>query len=380
MKGDSFRPKTWIYVVLTVPLLTCCGLGSWGGLTAYRFFDMSQAAGEVDAAKAEYLRLGLPFVAADIKPNPAVQDNENAAPLLRKAAVSVQKLGFSRKAPGLRKLIIAGKVDEVIDLLEPMQPAMAIAKEAAKRPRLDYKRDWDLGVDVLFPELASVKALVHSLCARAQVRAKRGDVTGAVDDFRTSLKLAALTGQEPGLIPTLVLIACERITLDAIHRAASDIKHNQDALVKLQSLLRERTPRPSLEAAIRGDIFMGLATIRNLPRFSKKIRPLPGIERGGVPKDKVRRAYMARHMQLWNMAWKATRSQTSNPIAMGQTLDEVGESITKQRSQSQVMNASMYPVLGQSGKAFVTLEADWRVTDALVTLLLMESKVAIDGE
>jgi hypothetical protein len=369
------RVARWFWWLSAILLVSCCAGSAVLLWFAGRKFDSPFAARELDETASQYRRAGLPFLASDITPKPPIRDNENAAPLLRDAFQAFHYSQFNKERVQIVELVRGGQLNEASSRLKPYDAALDLAATAAQRPRIDWHRDWDLGVMVLFPEFAQMKGLVHGLCARAHLRAQQKDTEGAFRDLSAAFKIAGLAGQDPSLIPSLVQIACETIALDAVTRVADAVKKDPRALARLIEVTSPAKHRPSLPEALRGEIFLGLATIRNLPLLKgKNETDRSKLQRDGLPTAMVQRAYMARFMQFWVRGAAVIKEHGKDPIELSLRLDRLQQETMRGYPLSQVLNAKLLPLLAESGAAFVKLEANWAATRALLWVLTEEAK------
>lgn len=226
------------------------------------YLDFGAASDELPAAVAAYRAEGLPFTAAELVPtHPA--PSRDATSGLRAA---VQALPPKRTNDRLVQALKAPGPSADALLQEHYAKPLAILALVADRPEIDFHRDWALGTFVLFPEEASHKVLVRALTLRAVRSAQRGDDAAALRDLTLAIRLGVWSGQEPTLIPTLVRVACEAITLDGASRclAAAAAASRPERIARYDRWLRALPPPPTLVGALRGEAFVGVTTARNL--------------------------------------------------------------------------------------------------------------------
>ncbi|HWA83353.1 MAG TPA: hypothetical protein VG820_07975, partial [Fimbriimonadaceae bacterium] len=278
------------------------------GYVAFRYFDIPQASMQIDSAVEKYRKAGLPWEAKELAPKPPVRAEENAAPLIRKASSALDLKLFRSSYRRIAGELDNGKPDTAAADLAPFEKAMALGIEASKRPRVDFGRDWDMGVDLLFPEETTVRTLVHLLGFRAELRAQRGDITGMISDVRAALRLSNLPTQEPTGIPLLATVSSQRLVFASIQRCGDTLQRNPAALRDLSQALEQEYRKPSFADALPGEAYMMVATVRNLElrRENESGESIPidprNLRRTGAPSNPFARAFMTRALQEWTEA------------------------------------------------------------------------------
>ena len=108
------------------------------------------------------------------------------------------------------------------------------------------ERDWNTGIDLLFPEYAQSKGLTKLLAAQAQIDFRKGNYTLGRDNLRAGYKLGEFIGQEPILIGMLVEIANRAIASRAVETIAVANQSRESALASLESAVGKCPSRTSL--------------------------------------------------------------------------------------------------------------------------------------
>jgi hypothetical protein len=360
-------------VKILVLSLLCVGFFALASKAAFRVWDYLPASQELPAALAKAERMGLPMHAMDLDPNPPVDESDNAAPTIRAFTAEARASGrFDLDVP-LKK----GDLAAVEAGLARYDRLLTLAHDAASKPGVDFKRDWDLGPALLLPELADMKVAVKALCARAQVRASKNDMDGAISDLRDALVLSDHAGSDPILIGLLVKIACRAIAYKSVQHVAAQWANEPAHLELLERLLREPRSPLDFRKSLHGEVFMGVAFLRNYnvmggeKMLTSNGGDLPKIDprrlrRDGVPGAVKPRAYLARHLQGWTSVWDKING---DPRAAGKVLDEMGRRTEAQRAKSYALAAILNPVFSQAGTTIVKSRADEATTLALVRAL-----------
>src|SRR5207245_2695820 len=97
-------------------------------------------------------------------------------------------------------------------------------------------------------------------------------------------------------------------------------------------------PRPAFdyERMFKGEAYMGVTTIRNLPlfgnieRLSTPGRTPPPIDtsklmRSGMPSSLIQRAYMARHLEMWTQIFTECKPMMRDPNALFVHMNRITE-------------------------------------------------------
>ena len=333
------------------------------GVTGY--VDYRAAEVELPAALAAYRADALPFVAKDVAP-PRLASGVNAASAIRAAMRAMPPRETDAK---LRKA--AREPDAGSDaLLAAYAKPLALVDAVRNRPSVDFARDWDLGTALLFPEYATIRMLARAATVRAERAAARGDDVAALRDLDLARRLAFWSGQEPGLIPMLVRITTESISLEGAERCLVRVAASPSRIARYAAWLREAPPLPRFRDALRGEAFLGVTTIRNLAPFGgfKTVLDTQGdslgqnvdpkrLRRKGLPADTVARAFLARHLQTWHMAYAATDGFREDPERMGRRLSALEARLNGRKSLSYVLERILFPRFEPAGAAIVQLEA-----------------------
>jgi len=371
--------RSRVLIGFAIAGVVVCGGGTFLGL---RYFDIPFASGQAESAAAAYRKAGLPWEAADLAPNPPVSKAENAAPLLKAAIASFDWTAFDKEHASLVQKLDEGQTSEVDKELSRYNRGLDSAAKAAERPRVDFKRDWDYGHDILLPEYAGAKALVRAFCLRAEVRAARNDISGTSRDLSTGLRLSALMGQEPCVIAMLVEIACNRLVFTAIQRCAAQLVKNPKGLESVATALKDEA-NPDFVDALRGEAYLGLATLRNFDPLRDRNdaedqgqNPPPidpaDLKRTGLPDGYFIRAFTARFFQNWTAAKALMDRFPDDPERLGHEMEAVTD--RSGPGLSNILSDILMPTYVQAGTADAVCEADRRVTAALLQALIIRAQ------
>ena len=339
------------------------GLVGAGALALYagnrvllRYWDFGPAADELPQAVRDYRAAGLPWTAADLARH--VPAEENAAPLLRRALAAM---------PGTTADIEFDKALKPDPA--PYAPALVTLHEAAKRPKLDYERDRDLGPSLLFPEFAKIKQMAKVLVFRAERKAAAGDDAGALADLEDARRIGTLTGQETVLIAALVSVAVESIAYAGAERCIAKAYGDAPRLKRYAAWLARPAQPPDLRRAIWGESYGGVAAVRLFPsmgignsmlpiddifavnRNEGEFRRSEDIPRDGIPKTVRAQAYMARHCQMWTELWRETNGLQGDVDEVNQRWAAIEtRHYENDKGLSHQLDALLFPVFAQALK------------------------------
>jgi hypothetical protein len=377
------RRKIWLIVaILGAGVLFLCGLG---GMAALQVFDFPIAARQLPAAEREYRALGLPWVAADLRPRPAVVEAENAAIPIREIVASGLLEGFSREYEEIEGLLRDGRLAEAEERLRAHREVLARIVDAARRPDLDFERDWDLGPFLLLPEYAEIRSMARLLVLDGRLKAARGDTEGAASRLVDVRRIGAHAGREPIVIGHLVYVACESMALRALEDALASRRGDAAGLARLRAVAEADLSPPVFRDALRGEMYMGIAAIRNFNH--RQLRQVAStkadadlhldpatLRRDGAPRGTVERAFLARHLQMWAEAERRMARHPDDVRAQSRVVQELSARLDGERRLSHLTSALFFPVFTQAADAYVRREATERTVLAAARVLEFEAR------
>jgi hypothetical protein len=363
------------------------------GVALFTYDDDLSASNELPATAAAYRATGLPWTPDEVAP--AVPADQNAAPVLRLAVQ--QTKGADAQIVNVQKLLEANDLDGARDLAQIFEPALKTASYAIQRPEANWQRDWKLGPLATFPEFAYLKSLSKEFALRAEIRARSGDVQGAAGDIVAIRKLAALTGQDPTLIASLVQVAEESIAMNAAQRAASFVADDASALKTIRAAVEEPTEAPDFARAMRGEAFGALQVGRN-EQFQRPgnfepntdgTNSAPPIDASrlltdGLPPGIHTRAEMDRVIGVWADYGKFAKTHGNDPGELSGELQRLADALERKQSTSYAIAKIIFPVFSQAGDIIVTTKALRLSTDALLGAMIQHAATgrypdSIDG-
>ncbi len=375
----------WKLVVRFIPLVIVCVLGCVAFFGAGPI-DIGPEARGAEKAAAAYQAEGLPWVANDLAPRPPVRPDENAAEFILAAAKSPESKPFDKDYPTMLKLADGDQWAKVDDSLKKYQSLLDFGVSAATRLRVDFGRDYDYGAYLQFPEFASTKRLVRALTMRAQIEAQRGNANACVADLTSAFRVADLLRDDSTTIGLLVHIADQAISLDGVRRSASFLKDDPAVLARLNSLVVQFNHSPDFKNALRGEMYMGLASLRNMDEHGhnqaqsdtrssegtdsdeRPINPAKLI-RTGLPTSFFIRAFAARDLEVWTEASRKMNLHRHDPDAMAKDTQVIADRMAKHPKVSEILLSALFPVYLEMGSAIKRVAAAGNVTQALIASL-----------
>lgn len=361
-------------------IVIVCGLGGWA---AWRYSDFGRASAELDQAVVDAKAAGLPWLAADLSQAPPVKEAENAAALTRQVLALMHGDSATKKALSAFGLAqSAGDVEATDTALKSLGSWIALARTVGDRPQCDFRCDWDQGAWLLLPEFAAEKQMAKVLAACAEREARVGDWTRSLEDLRRIVQIGRHARSDPCLIGMLVGIVCDAVAMRCAEQIAEAAHDNGPMLGSLRKTLAEMGPEPDFHYALKGEVYMGISTIRNLQSLSDVRRlaaplssdgpsdfppPPKKFVRSGLPHTLFGRIFLCRHLQMWIRVDRELKD-VRDPIRIGAILDHDGE-VEQRASWSHYLNTILLPVFSQAGVSVVKMTATRSTVRGLAAVL-----------
>lgn len=179
----------------------------------------------------------FPLTPAEMFPEPTVPVSRNAFEDVPTLAQEENLAKAKSKWPSVVK-----------DVEEFRQPLADRERVLTVLERMSDQADWQPHrtarnvYEVLFPEFATVKQGAKQLEARAELRAKDGDLDGAIMDIHRAAKLAKFMNNEPTLIGGLVKSAIQSIVHRGVAAVLPACVDSPDRTTRLLAVLDEAGP------------------------------------------------------------------------------------------------------------------------------------------
>jgi len=225
---------------------------------------------------------GRALTIAEIRPAP-VADDQNAAPLLQKAAYLITNAPADSAIKTLIGLISSNSATLDISVWPAMhrealprliqspemQQLFAVLSEAAQKPGCNNNLKYEDGPGMLLPHLAPTRQIARFLIIKSELAAQSGNGAEAYATVMEALKLGNLLQQEPILISQLVRIACDNVTLDCLQRMADRTEiPDVQARALIVELARHSGARPWIRTMDCERVVMGLWVFQTLQHNS----------------------------------------------------------------------------------------------------------------
>ncbi len=253
-------------VLLAVVLLATLYTGSAGS----RRLSGAMAAAELDD---RFWRLEDLMAHRETMP-----DAENAATSVAKAAALLSEnwppgaaTGTGAGPPSAAKKALS----DAIDLLRTTDANVALDEVAAAIVRKELKdnegaltiartvANYSRGrhelvigpkvIDTLLTETQRARSIARLLEADAALRAKDGDLDGALDSCRAIIGVSRSIGDEPTLISTVTRTTIDVIAMKAVQRVLGQGEPSEKALERVQAMILDEQAEPLLLNGMKGE-------------------------------------------------------------------------------------------------------------------------------
>ncbi len=388
--NEGVRRRAWFIATALVALAALIALAVYRNPTRLAF---ERAAADLPAAEAEARRLGLPLTGADLRPKTPIMPSENAALLIRKAGEQIETL--TKKHPILNELSFRGlaslspeKRTQLDSVFADCAPILEVAILASAKPECDFERPWDTKPmwEILFLEHAQLKRLTSALRNRGLWLMEKGDVSGAIRDFRAALALARFAGSDRDALGSFLQVNLEMSGIVAIEQAATLRPRDAKLLAQLDELLAEMESHPARNQQILGAEVVNSLLMVNYPPDKLASAVYDHHGSGGlegqlqvlqystylapplVPTTIRKDAYRARALRFWSRYISSITSADTSLRAnalIGPTLSQLDSA--DEPTLRLLQHSS--PVMKLSHKTYFGSDAKVRTTRALLAVL-----------
>ncbi len=350
-----------------VIILSLLGVGivaliAFVGTKALPVFDHARA---YEEARADAKRAGIPLSIEEARPQPPIAREDNAGPLLRPILDQLQ--GSSKETNQIKELISAGKFSEALAVHPELFELLEASKPGLAKPRLDFDRDYNLGLDLKFPEFASIKRLSHLSVGRAQIAAGQNDPDRALEYLRIGHKIEKLLRDEYTLIGYLMNLATHRTANRGYRRVASMWRGDEARLTRISQTFDPPEP-PSLERALKTEAFVNQTSLRVAFRV--------GDPRANAKEVRVAQRAMAIYYTEAIRDLESIENSGGDPLVATREM----EARTASFKSSVIPDPAIElfkiirPTLDRLGIAAVEATADRVVTEAFLKVMLYEAR------
>jgi hypothetical protein len=218
------------------------------------------------AAQAPYLRLEAgQLMQANILP--VVPDSQNAAPLYRQAfaALDADAALKSDESPLTKATTIDVANPAVTDLLARHAATLDLIRRAADRDTCRFQRDWTRpSIDMLLPELQSLRAVARLLALKTRREVADGNATDALHDVARIQRIGRHSASEPLLISSLVGLAIDALALETFAQVLPTLGKSDLAALDSSDIRDLVTTPPAMASHYYGEEAFGLSTFADM--------------------------------------------------------------------------------------------------------------------
>jgi len=378
-------PRPWLkWTCLGCVIAPCLLTGLTYGFIKIR---LSQSGSKLPDELAKLRSMGVPTVANDLTPNPAVPDEDNAAILYKQFDAKVKDILKTRKI-GASSLVLAsygsvtGHPDDRADAINDMKElsgAWPILDRLIEKPRYYQWRDYTKGANVAFPELSEIKTSAKLLGGRAKVQWETGDLDGARRSIALQIQISRHLSEEPSIIGALVCIAVNSIAFVTLDQYLDVIKDNPDALAKTVKMLEERKFELELRRGFYGELVMGRYAIQQLRSwndysYGDEREPTgwqKGLDRLTIGDPSVRKMLEWRFVSTWRQLFEKFPKDPTDWQGYDKVFSDLESRLETDNSLENRLNQIMFPSFTQLGVSYVQMRARQRLEILATKLLLM---------
>jgi hypothetical protein len=238
--------------------------------------NFSVVADSLPAELAISKREGIPTEVADLRRMVAVRQEDNAASEYRLGIAKllpIEKASRSSTALGqfLRNEATPKQRAEVLAILDRASDAMSNFEAGARKPGLDWKRKWEDGQMLLYPEYPSLKLAAKLFCAKAISLANSGRPAEGIRLVEVVYQMGRHAGLDPNLIAALVQIQIDLTATSSLCQILSR-HHEMPTLDEASRAVRVMPELPGMDRALAGEMILQCTTIRDFERFNAKLQ------------------------------------------------------------------------------------------------------------
>jgi hypothetical protein len=221
--------------------------------------------------RAAARREGIPLTPAELQP-PSPPSTLDAAPVYARLMRGLRERPLDSRAEaiasglGTQTAHTPEELAVVRKLLDERREVMDLIHQAADKPQCVFRRDWALGLGVVFPEQFFIRKAERLLKAESYFLAQEGRYPEAITNQARGFRLAEHVASDPTLIAYLVGLACDALTLDGMKEILYLAGPNAAVADQVRMAIATYRPRFSLRRVLRGEVLIDLVSIDTLRR------------------------------------------------------------------------------------------------------------------
>jgi hypothetical protein len=379
---SEHRSRNW----LKISCIGCVGAPCLMLMLTFGFVkcQIGKIGNTLEPELAKLQKMGIATEPDQLNPSPSVPDEDNAALIYRQISAEMKRLGTKDRQDKKYLENYAGSPTDTpyyVAALKRYDSVYKLIDQLKERKRVDFKRDYKQGFNLLFPEYAEIKGVAKMLMARTRYHVGRGELDAALNDIDTQLAIVGHLSEEPMLIGSLVAIAISSIAYVNIDFYLQAIKDNQPMLAKTEAVLARHQKLPSLRQALIGEMVLGRTAIQSIKSW-KDLEMSMGMqdESSGLERslDRLtmndpafRKMFEAKQVQLWREFFEAAPKDPSDYRGYDKAMEALDQKIQADDSLENKLNQMLFPVFSQAGQAMVRCQGQQQTALLAVKLLRM---------
>lgn len=375
------RPRNW----LKISCIGCVGAPCLMLLLTFGFVkcQVGKIGNTLEPELAKLRGMGIPTEPDQLKPNPPVPDNENAAPLYTEIFKEQAEFGKKNRLDVRYLNEYTGAAADNAAYAQASKRYDSIFRKIdriSEFKQIDFKHDYNKGFDLMFPEFTEIKGISKVLSPRTRFQVGRGEFDAALKNIETQLTIVDHLSEEPLLIGALVAIALQSIAYANTEFFLGAIKDNQPMLAKTEAVLLRHQKLPNMRQALVGELVLGRLAIRSI----KSWNDLTMISDSGEPSalqrslDRVtmndpafRKMFEAKQVQTWREFFESAPKGPREYAGYDKAMEALDKKLEADQSLENRVNQLLFPLFSQAGKAMLRCQAQQRLELIAVKLLRM---------
>ncbi len=244
---------------IAVGLALCFVVGAIILMAAHRARLRESVEREIARIRAS----GAPVTATDLAGDP-VPDDQNAAIVYQdifnaiETRTSYNSDVISDIVPSDQRVTSPEVWKRARQVVSDNEDLFARVEEAVSRPHCKFRVDWRKGYDVPRPHLYQMRELARFLTARAVVRARDGDIDGAVRTVALCFQVSQSIKNEPELIGQFVRVAIIKIAAGGVRQIIEAAPIRRAQAEQLFDVLADIELRSGFVRAFEGERALGM--------------------------------------------------------------------------------------------------------------------------
>lgn len=351
-----------------------------GGFLLYaglRVVEFGRTASRLPQERAAARREGIPLTPADLRRRrPPVPAEQNAAPLYRRIAAALDRQAMNADAKTLDwlrrpKARTNQDREAARRVLARRKPVLDLAERAAALPGCDFRRPYEKGAAIEFPEYAALRHVARLLAARATLESDAGQPEKAFASVAVGARIADHVGEDTGLIALLVQIAIRALMDRAFHTVLNTHQNTAGVVTLARRTEAAFGARPDFLHALGGEVVLGTVTCQQM-------RAGRLDDAGGVPRKApawVVNGWEANMLSLWREAFAKLRAAGDDPLAQYQVMRGTEQHFDdRARRVMNVLAAILFPVFDTAALKVAQEDALRQLRKTAVALVAYRQK------